>query len=624
MRRSAVNPIVGLSLALCLAVPATHAKVSKDAKERAIATLLTGAKSADFDVRAMAVEGLGKAPKKRVIAVVKDALADQQWQVRRAVIRSLVKLKDKSWQTAISNAMLSSGLDAEKEVFPLLEAIGPKGALPVMKKAFENPKMPQPQRYVELLAKQGGAWLLKGFTMGLSLKQKQAKEAFIEQLPKLDLQAAGPLFKAVLLKQTAATQKAVLERLVDTQGKVDVSFTKKLLKAKDSEVKFRAAAVLGTSGDKSGRKLLVSALQADDDDKKLMALRALKNIAGTDLKPHLKPFTSSDKTPADLLLAALEIHAALKNEKLGPWLEKRLTGRIVQSIPVQVAAVSVYGSVRGKAALPVLYKLLGHGDIRVRKGAAKALGDLARRESINNIRQALFNNNEDPGVKVELIKALEAINSPECLDVLRSEIGSPHDSVKEAVVRALAKVRHAKTVPDLEIILRDARSMDLRRLAVRSILRLGPLRYVKHFTNAMNWMTADDMIGLTKEHEREMIPHIQQALSSPREATREAGIAALKQLGSKTQSELFRRMALGNKRAQMRLAGLRSLMALEGKKGGDVYKALVKDADMSVRVEALKALGILSAKAAQELLFKATDDPDEKIRVAAAAALLTL
>jgi HEAT repeat protein len=624
MRLEALSLTLTLSLLLPLQSSEVSAKAPKEVTERAISTLLTGAQSADFDIRAMAVEGLGKAPKKRVLAVIKDALADQQWQVRRSVIRALVQLKDKSWQTAISNAMLSSNLDAAEEVFPLLEALGPKKGLPVMKKTFENPKMPQPHRYVEVLANKGGDWLIKGFTMGLKLKQKQAREAFIEYLPKLNLRYAPPLYKNVLQKQDPAIQKAVLDRLSTTDEKVDVSFVKKLLKAKDAGIRFRAAAVLATMSDKSGRKLLVKALLEGDDAKKLTALKALKHLAGKDLYPHLKQFTKNDKVSVELLGAALEIHATLKNEKMGPWLEERLTGRFVRSIPVQAAAVSVIGRVKGKAALPTLYKLLGHGDPRVRKSVARALGDLARRESIKQIQAALFNNNEEAAVKVELVRALEAINSPDCIDALRSEIGTPHNDVKEAVIRALAKLKLDKTVPDLEIILRDARNMKLRRMAVRAILRLGPTRYVRHFRSAMNWMTAEDMEDLTKEHKREMIPHIQAALISPREATRDAAISALKQLDPKTQITIFRRMALKNKRAKMRMAGLLALLDLQGKKGADIYKALVSDADKSVRVAALGAIGRLGAKAAKDLLFKATDDPDEKIRVAAAAALLRL
>ena len=83
-------------------------------------------------------------------------------------------------------------------------------------------------------------------------------------------------------------------------------------------------------------------------------------------------------------------------------------------------------------------------------------------------------------------------------------------------------------------------------------------------------------------------------------------------------------MALKNKRAKMRLAALEALSDSQGKKGADIYKALVSDTDKSVRVAALRAVGKLGAKAAKDLLFKATDDTDEKIRVAAAAALLTL
>lgn len=623
MRLHALILILSTAMIFSFSERDAFAKAPKEMKERAISTLLAGAQSADFDTRAMAVEGLGFAPKKRVLAVVKDALADQQWQVRRAVIGALIELKDASWSEAISNAMLSSGLDPTSEVFPLLEPLGPKKALGVMKKAFENPKMPQAHRYVQVLAKKGGAWMTQGFQMGLKLKQKQSREAFQEMIPKLRLPDAAPLYKKILLKQPLSVQKTILARLTSEKNTGDISFIKRLLKSKDADVRFQTAVALARRGNKAGRKLLVSTLAGDDDAAKLLALHGLKHLAGTDLYPHLKQFTKNERTSVELLKATLAIHAALKNAKLAPWLEKMLMGRMVRSIAIQAAAVSVLGKVKGKASLPTLYKLMGHGNSGVRESVARALADLARRESIPHIRTALFKESF-PEVKVELIRALAAINSRECIDVLRTEVATPHKGIRTEVVKALSGLRHAQTVPDLEIILRTARDIELRRLAVVAILRLGPTRYVRHFRGALNWLTAHDMRGLTRDHKREMIPHLQEALKSSRPQAREAGLAALEELDTNTRKGLYRRLALQARRPEMRIAGMKASVALEGRQASDLCRGMASDSDKSVRIEAISALGTLGAKDALPLLFNATNDVNERIRVAASTAILKL
>ena len=111
-----------------LLAPTASAKLSKEMSIRAVQTLRSATQSGDFKTRAMAVRGLGKAPKKDALATVKEALEDPQWQVRRATISALLQLKDRSWEKAIIDAMRSQSLGPKEEVLPLLAPLGTKTA----------------------------------------------------------------------------------------------------------------------------------------------------------------------------------------------------------------------------------------------------------------------------------------------------------------------------------------------------------------------------------------------------------------------------------------------------------------------------------------------------------------
>lgn len=618
--------------AACLLLPAgAEAKIPKELKEKALKVIDQGTRSGDIPARAMAVEALGHFPKKQAKPGIKMALEDKQWQVRRAVIAAMLKLKDKAWQTEIRKAMRSHAQDPATQVMPLLEPLGQKNALKYLLKVLSEPDFPKPERYVQALVLKGGDWMVEGFIQGLKVRSAATKAAFQDELSKLPLPQAVDVYKVVLAKQPPEVQAKVLDHVMGNDKIKDWSFLKKLTKSKDPVVAFRVAATLAHRGDDTGRKLLMDAVHEDSSasqEDKLKALEAIRHIPPTtkamqeDLYLTLRQWTRAKDVNMDFLRAAVEIHAALKNPKLGPWLDRQVNSDVPERRAVAVAAL---GAVQGKKSLPRLYGLLNDGDVKIRRGAARAIGELAQRESLEQIRMALGREN-DTQTKVLLINALGKIRVPEIVNILRFEADSRVDEVKIASVKAIAAVHHQDTIVDLKPRLWD-RVEEVRSIALFAILRLGPKRYLEHFKTAMDHVTQDQLIELTREHKGAVLEHIRLSLAHKRDALRIAGLAASKLLDKADRITVYKELALKAGRVDMRLEGLERLVPLLSAKDAiEFCSALVNDAKLPIKVRAIQMLGQLKAKTSVEALTKAMDDLNQKerVRIAAAAALLQL
>lgn len=627
----AAAAIAGLGLAAPQSALAKRGKGKKakaaksagpDLTAKAVMQLKNSTKSGDFATRAAAVAGLGKVPKKQrkeVVPMVKEALKDAQWQVRRAAIEALLNLGDKSWEKAIGDAMALRGLDPAREVLPLLEPLGVKRGVALVKKVLGTPKFDGPERYSKALGARGGEWMVASYLMGTALKG-QAGDAFRNNLAALPLPDAMPVYKAVLHKQTPAIQAAVITRVAADKRLKDIDFVAKALKSKDAKVTFAAALALAHRKNAAGKSLLVAALAGDNEADKLAALTALREIPNKDLYPALQPFTRSDKTPINVLSAVLEIHAALKNPKLAPWLHKQL---VSTNVDRRAVAAGVLGRVEGRGALPTLHKLLRDGNFAVRVGAANSVADLAPQESITIIRDVLFTE-QDPRMKIALLRALGRIRTPACVPVIRSEISQDDPKVKAAAVRAMGAIRHESAVADLKLAFGD-RSADVRKGALVAIMDLGPQRYLSFFKQALNWVTPELLDELTKKHGAQLLPHLKLALASSKEPIRKGALAATRHLDKAAQVTIAKSLAVTSQRLNQRLAGLKLGMKLMSKADAiDLATTLAKDKEKLVAVASLNALGRLGAKSARSLLEKTLDGESEAARVAAASALLGL
>ena len=224
-----------------------------------------------------------------------------------------------------------------------------------------------------------------------------------------------------------------------------------------------------------------------------------------------------------------------------------------------------------------------------------------------------------------LINALAAIKTPECIAPLGPFVLDENSSVQWAAIFALSKIRDRKAVQYLQVAAENARNRALRRVAIVAILRLGPVRYQTIYKKALGWLTGEDLKSLVKEHRRSMLGHVQMALDSPRARVRKAGLEALPSLDKAGQKTLLLRLVKDGRMPDMRIAGLRGLVKLTGKKAIASAVALLEDPNRDVRVVAATTLGLLRAKSAAAALTKMLGgDLDKRVQVAVAEALLRL
>jgi HEAT repeat protein len=602
-----------------LLAPNASAKLSKEMSTRAIQTLRSATQSGDFKTRAMAVQGLGNAPKKDVLATVKEALEDPQWQVRRATISALLRLKDKSWEKAIIDAMRSQSLGPKEEVLPLLSPLGTKAAASLAKKAMDAKDFPKPDRYARALKETGGPLMVAVFEQALRSKNPETVEAFKLELATLPLPDAIPLYKKVLAKQSAEIQTAVLDRFLAGESIKEADFVGKLVRSKNSSVALKAAAICGLRGKKDGLKLLKEKVVSGTRDEKLLAFRAIIPIVSDDMKDAATTILKNKDTDADLLRAAYGIHVALKNRKLQKFVEKRLMST---NLNQRAAAVGVLGHILGRASLATLHPLLKDGAFEIRMEAARAIGSIAKPESLVHVENAIFNES-NPKVKTELVRAMAGIRIPAVVKTLQNLIYDDSDSVRLETVQALAAVRHQSTAATLQLALRD-RSREVRRQALTALLRLGPEHHLKAFEESLGWVTPEDLHAMVSEHGSKMKAHIELALNSNRDTFRKAALSAIPSLSKKLQEKMYEKLARKGRRTELRVAGVLGLRSSSPKKAGEVLKTLVTDKDTLVKVAAIEALGGLKVKNADQMLMDLTNDLDERVRVAASAAMLQL
>lgn len=608
-----------LATSWSLLAPTASAKLSKEMSIRAVQTLRSATQSGDFKTRAMAVQGLGNAPKKDALATVKEALDDPQWQVRRATIAALLRLKDKSWEKAIIDAMRSQSLGPKEEVLPLLAPLGTKKAASLAKKAMDAKDFPKPDRYARALKETGGPMMVAIYEQALRSKNPETVEAFKLELATLPLPDAIPVYKKVLAKQSSAIQVSVLDRFLAGEAIKEADFVGKLVRSKDAAVALKAAAVCGLRGKKEGRKLLLEKLSSGTRDEKLLSFRAVIPIVGADMKDFATAVLKNDDTDAELLRAAYEVHVALKNRKLQAFVEKRLMST---NLNQRAAAVGVLGHILGRASLATLHPLLKDGAFEIRMEAARAIGSIAKPESLAHIEKAIFNES-NPKVKTELVRAMAGIRIPAAVNTLQNLIYDDSDAVRLDTVQALAAVRHQSTAATLQLALRD-RSREVRRHALISLLRLGPEHHLKAFEESLGWVTPEDLDAMVSEHGSKMKAHIELALNSNRDTFRRAALSAIPSLSKKLQEDMYAKLALSGRRTELRVAGVAGLRSSSPKKAGEILKALVTDKDTLVKVAAIEALGGLKVKNADQMLMELTNDVDERVRVAASAAMLQL
>ncbi len=614
-------PFLVLSLAALSSLASTaQARPDKPTLEKAVSILTRGTKAGDFDVRAMAIEGLGFAPK-AAMAAIKDAVADPQWRVRASAIAALRQQRDPAWEAEIRKCVCDPMID-EQAVLTLVESGGVPKAVGLVLSGLDDAKCTKPDRYARAFvqrATNAPEWLLAGFRAGLKARVVDVRAAFEAELPNLPLPAALPLYKDGFAKFPAPLQTALLARFKAAPDLGDISFVQVLLKGKDTTLAFPTAELLALRGFATGKAVLVEALKSPDPERRLAALKALEPIASSDIYELMKPIIKERETPFAELIQAYRVYLKSNSPKLVTYLENELENT---DVPQRAAAITFLGTVKGHAALVDLHPLLGNGPNVIRLAACEAIGKLGQRESIPVLRDALQRETEKD-MKLALLGALVAIKDAEIIGVARFYVKDADPDVRRAAVRALTTVPDASAVGDLELASRD-RLKDIGEIALFALVDQDPEGRLSLFVDALKWLDPSTFTAFVKRHGDQARAHLEAAFKSERDELRAAAFGALKLLSRLLQVDILKMLALTSDRPSLRIAALDRLVAQERAGAVNTLEALAKDGDEKVRVRTIFLLGTLGHKGAEKDLAGWLDDPSEPIRVAVAGALLRL
>lgn len=206
------------------------------------------------------------------------------------------------------------------------------------------------------------------------------------------------------------------------------------LRSADVAERREAARLLGEHTAADAREALLVALDDEDWDVRLEAIRSAARIGLRDHVPVLIDWLNDPVADA------------------------------------RVAAAEALGVLRESRAEATLIRALGDNDAKVRMAAAVALGKLGSAEALTPLLGRL--DDADPGVRLATTRALGALQDPQVLVPLVGRTQDPDPEVKVAALGVLGSLRDARALAPLVRSL-DDESEDVRLAALAA---MGNLR----------------------------------------------------------------------------------------------------------------------------------------------------
>jgi HEAT repeat protein len=283
------------------------------------------------------------------------------------------------------------------------------------------------------------------------------------------------------------------------------------------------------------------------------------------------------------------------------------------------------GWVGGAGRLGEMHDYLRDGIPSVRIAAARVVGYIASPVSVVPLRDRLDKERDD-GVRIELIKALASIKHRDAYEGLMFYTREKNTELRQIVVRALAESGESLARPGLQNALNDS-DVHIRTEAVRGFLLSDIAEAVKVWRRSLQWLPRGALLDLTRELGKTMEGFIEIGLFETRNdeagvALREEAFIAL-QLLPQAQGPMLRKVEQITEDDDLRIRVLTRLFELEGSKVAVEIKTLAMSQSPRARIAGLRLLGKLKGdKEARDILEKALDEPDERIRIAAALTYL--
>jgi len=579
-----------------------------------------GTRSGDLRARGMAVFGIGWVPGKAAQSFVLDALKDPQWVVRSHAIAALYLQGDKGWRAPLLDALTDPTLSPDWDLFPLLALAKPAEASAVLLEAIRKPNNPAQIRLVEALVpctrpfcseaktalgKEGNAVLLDRVQATIATAPKEVRLELLRVLLASGRDQAVRTALTVLEAAPEADLQKALQELVK--------------KGKDKEIQLGAAVVLARLGDGTGGALLNGALAGADRDGRLRILRALAMApAAADEKSMLALLAVKPGEPVDLdyLSAIFDIYHKQGSDKPLPRARLMINEPDPGSRAVGVRFVAKF---EGPVALKTLHGLVQDGSPLVRLAAVESIADFARIDSIEPLGTAL--SDVDKKVKIAAVRGLGRINDVSVIRHLTFVVGDPDPEVKQEALKALARVHDPSVVPTLQMGLVDP-SVEVRTAALRGMMESDPVNGRMYFQSALMWLPPLVIQELATAMGKEALPYLLEAARTDSLETRMLALKILEGSGAEGLA-LLQQILAETPYAEVRERVAGFLYKSIGAAAVPLTQAwLDQPGNEGMKVRVLDGLGRLRDQANVPLIEKRLLDTDERVRVAAAVALL--
>lgn len=610
-----------LAATTLLAVPAALAKRApkRNFKADAEAILRAGIKSADFETRGLAYQGLGQLKRaKDVPQILKDGEADPQWVVRAGVVAAYIARRDKRYKQVAFDAMRNPMVPPSR-VLPALEKLKTRDVAAFLVETVGDPENDRQNAIVDALVASG-----RGDTGELiatlvnARKCALCKDGGLRAIRQLKVpQHLDHL--AVVAKKLSRDDDAIgaLLKVAARSRETDpVEYLAKL-KTKDDKLARMLVMERARHGDRGVADDVLKLAEAATGDARVKILEAFAPIASKSDAGKLKQLLGKDPGPK-LAFIIYETLARLGDRSLAAGAEK-----LANSTDVKLRPTGVYylGRVGGAGMLPDMHRYLGDNIPDVRIAAARAIGHYGSPISVDPLQNAI-RQERVPQVRVEFLKALTGIKDQKAIAALRFMTREKDEELRQMVVRALADSGDPAARQGLMAGVRD-NSAEVRFEAVRGFIISDPAQAVKQWKRALGRLPEGAIVRLTREFKEAMTDYIEIALlGSRRPAVRDEALEALRLLPKAEYALLTKLLATSDDDA-LKVRLLDRMYRLEGKKVAPQIKAMAVGGSVRVRVHAIRLLGELSRdKEARDYLEKFLDETIEKVRVAAALTYL--
>jgi serine/threonine protein kinase/HEAT repeat protein len=612
--------------------------------------------------------------RERATTTMQAGLTDAEPGVRKYVAEALGAARE---QAMVRELTQLAQADPDEEVRGraayALGALGAKATAPALAKHEITASAPLKVWYASALARFGdprAASRLLGYA-----RDRDLNVSLAACLNLADVTRPGDA-RAIAALRAIATRENELNRHMSYGGLVilakaaalrDQTARKALYAALDDasdRVRFAAAAQLARIGDDVGREVLRTAFADQGSPDRLPAavtLIALGEYAGLDLmlerlgdedagarglaarglgeigeRSSLAPLVGAidDKdgivraAAAAAVLAIVGLEPAVLAQASINWTRSALESH---DATLRRAAAGVLADLPARAAVPLFASAFADPSREVRLIAFRSAGRIKSREVAQQVA-ALVENEVDPEIKEQQVKALGQIGDPVAQDVLArisslpGRVGVLAGGMRIAVgdVGGLSKLEVAITAPEAELRLAAVESASAANNAiVVPTLKLGLLDRLFKIRFA-----AAEGLAVYGAEEQDAVPVLKAAVQDTGDATvLGRALAALARFGHLL-TDLARRTAdmIEDPDPRQRLAAIPAVRALAVAQRLPVLRRLLVDPDVEVRRTAVDAIEDLATRdkepeQAARLCRPLVSDADEVVRARASGQL---